>query len=270
MVLSIVPAGAIPSDEPSGPPADGGGVIHDNGEGKVVWQDGDWVRRTHSERLTDAHQRTMKGRHHGEACLFEFEEILEAGSEEAPTSGVEIVEREIAINETTCEMILEVGKRPAKREKAQALRSDAGEAGVIEAAAASGSRVMWQEMAIVDLPGWKVSWSRSGHSYKWNGTCVTDQYNLTASRGKLTATGWYETLWQTSASGDVCAPYVWRRAKVYHNNFAFCNVALFTYSRLHNNEVRGYPNGNFGYFGSYEYWGDCSALLHFERIKAAT
>lgn len=63
-------------------------------------------------------------------------------------------------------------------------------------------------------------------------------------------------------------PYVWRRTKAYHKNILFCIQTVPTFSRLYANEVRGYPNGNYGYYYSVALWGDCDYLLDFERTKS--
>lgn len=244
-------------------------VLLDDGAGNRIWKVGDWLRRTHSEELDVTGRFSLQGRWDGEKCIWEYEEVIEAGSVGASPAGVEVVEREIARNDKTCEMVLERGTRPVSSAEPEVLLgSNAGEP---VAASSTGSRAMWQRLAHVDpepVPGIDVNWVKSGQSYSWNGICVTNQYNITASRGYAWATGWYSTLYQKSSSGDVCSPYVWRNVKAYANNLIFCNPAAYTYSRFYANEVRGYPNGNYGYYYSHAYWGDCAAWLHFERTKS--
>ena len=81
---------------------------------------------------------------------------------------------------------------------------------------------------------------------------MTNQYNLLGVHGWASGTGWFSELFQKTSSGLVCSPYVWRRTKAYHKNILFCIQTVPTFSRFYADEVRGYPNGNYGYYYSVE------------------
>lgn len=177
-------------------------VLYDDGRGKVIWQDGDWVRRTHTEPLADAYTLTLQGRWDGRACVFEYEETVKPDSVAPTPADYVIVEREIGRNNKTCQMELEGGKRPISSSDLETM-TKLGTGG--STASVTGSRAMWQKLAHVDPINLEVSWTKAGQSYSWNGICVTSQYNLLGVHGWASGTGWFSELFQKTSSGLTCS-----------------------------------------------------------------
>lgn len=249
------------------------------GENVTVLRDGDWVRHNFLNTIPGSTTIQLNGERllgpdGSQGCIYSGSET-ELPSTVA-TSSVR-VDRQIAHNAQTCQLILESAtltrnqamlqgfrvSPPSNEVSATAARSSTNLASALNSAPRSRTTGTYQKLYYEDPLQIDVTSVTARVRWTYNGTCTTNSQH-SASWGWYSPSGWKRTAhsWDHDLSCEYGATTV--NSGTYRNS-VFC-ATVDTWNRYYVNYVQGLSNGSVRYEWNHQAWGGCTNLLSFHRV----